>query len=404
VRELAVRPTNWTSQLETLDKNAILVSIIIPAFNVERWIEQCIESVLVQSYRNLEVIVIDDGSSDRTWSVIESFASSDPRIRSIRQENHGLSAVRNRGVRESNGSILFFLDSDDWIHAETIADAVKLFRDLKPDVVMIRCTKYFDDRGVWSSGTDDYYWRMWATSQSQIVRPSEIPELMAFYPLAQLKILSKSFFVKNGLSFVEGLKYEDNPFHVALFCLNPRFALIPQRYYAWRQGRSGQITAKPYVSDCLTAVRMMLESADRMESNAFTYLIVAVARLIGSVAHCIVADSERREFIATSIQTISESIDFKRLEKVLEGIPSAPSIHPGDRVLVKALFTSPNHLATALGPGFGRYWSTMRMLLSVARSRNLSTSFRDFVVLAANSRMLINYSRGVGECRVCGLG
>lgn len=104
-----------------------LVSIIIPVFNVEKYIEKCIESVLVQDYIKLEIVIVDDGSTDNSIEVIKKY--SDSRIKVFSKTNGGLSSARNYGIRNSNGEYIFFLDSDDWIEPNTISSLVKEMND-----------------------------------------------------------------------------------------------------------------------------------------------------------------------------------------------------------------------------------------------------------------------------------
>jgi len=97
-----------------------LVSIIIPVYNVERHLTRCLESVISQSYRNIEIIVINDGSPDNSQEIIDSFAQKDSRIRPFSQKNTGLSGARNTGMKHANGDYLYFLDSDDFISSNAI--------------------------------------------------------------------------------------------------------------------------------------------------------------------------------------------------------------------------------------------------------------------------------------------
>lgn len=98
--------------------NKPLISIIIPAYNVEKYIKKCIESVLVQSYTNLEIIIIDDGSTDNTPCILDSFSCKDHRIIVIHKHNEGVSAARNNGIDLANGEWVYFMDSDDWISSD----------------------------------------------------------------------------------------------------------------------------------------------------------------------------------------------------------------------------------------------------------------------------------------------
>ena len=97
-----------------------LVSIIIPVYNVEQYIERCVESVLEQTYDNLDILLIDDGSRDGSGALCDALANNDERIRVFHKKNGGLSDARNMGLDKSKGEYVFFLDSDDYIHKNTI--------------------------------------------------------------------------------------------------------------------------------------------------------------------------------------------------------------------------------------------------------------------------------------------
>lgn len=112
--------------------NCALVSIIIPAYNTATYIHRAIESSLRQTHKNVEVLVIDDGSSDDTIKVAQAYASRDERIRVFHQDNAGVSAARNHGIREAHGEYLYFLDSDDWLEddaVETLLEAQAKYPD-----------------------------------------------------------------------------------------------------------------------------------------------------------------------------------------------------------------------------------------------------------------------------------
>lgn len=104
-----------------------LVSVIIPVYNVENNISYCIESVLRQTYKNLEILIIDDSSTDNSYNICKKYANNDNRIKVIHQENHGISYVRNFGVKLAKGNYIFWIDSDDYIK-ENIVE--KLYENL----------------------------------------------------------------------------------------------------------------------------------------------------------------------------------------------------------------------------------------------------------------------------------
>ena len=104
----------------------ILVSVIIPVYNVEEYLARCVESVLNQTYQNLEVILVDDGAKDSSGAICDRFAEKDPRVRVIHKENGGLSSARNAGIDIATGAYLEFVDSDDWIEPDAVESLLSL--------------------------------------------------------------------------------------------------------------------------------------------------------------------------------------------------------------------------------------------------------------------------------------
>ena len=103
-----------------MEQNKPLISVIVPVYNVEKYVGRCLTSIINQSYTNLEIIVVNDGSTDNSLSVCEAYAAKDNRIKLITQENRGLSGARNTGLRHYTGEYVTFVDSDDWIHRSMI--------------------------------------------------------------------------------------------------------------------------------------------------------------------------------------------------------------------------------------------------------------------------------------------
>lgn len=124
-----------------------LVSVIIPAYNMEKYLSKTVESVISQSYSNTEIIIVNDGSSDRTRAIAEQFKEKDSRIKLINQENKGLSSARNSGIRISRGEIIAFLDSDDWWHQRYLEKMVlHLTRNEKTGISFSR-VQFADEEG-----------------------------------------------------------------------------------------------------------------------------------------------------------------------------------------------------------------------------------------------------------------
>ena len=112
-----------------------LISVIIPVFNTKDYLEKCLDSIVNQSYRNLEIIIIDDGSIDGSGSICEKYAKNDSRIKLIRQENKGVSAARNRGIDIMTGDYVHFPDSDDYLELDAYEHLIEVIQNYKCEVV-----------------------------------------------------------------------------------------------------------------------------------------------------------------------------------------------------------------------------------------------------------------------------
>ena len=120
-----------------------LVSIIIPVYNVSCYLSQCLESVVHQTYQNIEIIIIEDGSTDNSKAICNHYAHNDNRIRVVSTENKGLATARNIGVDHATGTYLSFIDSDDWMELHTIYTLVKTAVQMKADIVCAKsCLEY----------------------------------------------------------------------------------------------------------------------------------------------------------------------------------------------------------------------------------------------------------------------
>lgn len=193
--------------------SGIRVSVIAPVYNVDKYVGECIKSVCEQTLTDIELIVIDDGSTDNSAAVCEKWAEKDPRVKLIRQPNQGVSVARNRGIKESCGEWIAFIDSDDWIEPNYIQvlyeTAVKSYADISicgfyfdyPDEVVPR--RHFEKNMIFK-GRDDI-----SQIQIQILakKMSRIKNNSGDRIGAPwCKLYNADFIKQNGLGFVPNLK------------------------------------------------------------------------------------------------------------------------------------------------------------------------------------------------------
>lgn len=127
-----------------MEQNGELVSVIIPFYNVEKYIAKCIESITNQTYRNIEIIIVDDGSLDGSALIVREYARRDSRIRLVQKSNGGVASARNCGIREASGEFLAFIDSDDWVAEDYISHLMYLQKRDNADLCMT--TRFFTQK------------------------------------------------------------------------------------------------------------------------------------------------------------------------------------------------------------------------------------------------------------------
>lgn len=126
--------------------NSPLVTVVVPVYNVEKYLDRCIDSIVSQTYKNLEIILVDDGSPDNCPQMCDSWAEKDNRIRVVHKKNAGLGMARNSGMEIATGSYIFFVDSDDYLDRNTVEKSVDIATSSQAQVVMFGHSD-FDDYG-----------------------------------------------------------------------------------------------------------------------------------------------------------------------------------------------------------------------------------------------------------------
>lgn len=195
-----------------------LISIIIPIYNVEKYLRRCLDSVITQTYTNLEIILIDDGSPDTCPQICDEYAAKDNRIIVIHKVNGGLSDARNVGTNRATGEYIFYLDSDDQLFPDSINKLVAKATKTPDSEIIIGEIKP-------SSSTNHDYDNLHYRNIESLNNNNQIRQ--AFYRIknrfpvnAVNKLIKRDFIIRNNISFKEGLIHEDElwMFFVAQHC------------------------------------------------------------------------------------------------------------------------------------------------------------------------------------------
>ena len=216
------------------------VSVIVPVYNAEQYLRPCLDSVLAQTYPTLEVILVDDGSTDASAGICREYCEKDGRFRLIRKENGGASSARNRGLDNATGTYLYFLDSDDEIVPEAIEKLVACARGNGADLVFFEArTKTAE--GGFSSGQYDYH-RQYAPGDPCLLM-EEMVAHKEFHVGTPLLFMERDLFTANRLRFREGIISEDMIMAYQLFSLAKQAAHVHEYLYV-RRFRPDSVTTK----------------------------------------------------------------------------------------------------------------------------------------------------------------
>ena len=214
----------------------IKISVLVPVYNVARFLPRCLDSLAAQSMRDIEILLIDDGSTDDSAAICADYVARDGRFRLLRQENRGLSAVRNRHLEEARGEYLMFVDSDDWVAPDFCEIPWRCVREQDADLVLFgfrRVTEEGEPLPLKSS-----------LPQGPIDRETALQLLLAGPSFSYLwnKLWKKSLF--DGLRFPDVLAYADVGTTYRLVLQAERIVSLPQVLYYYRKRKGSAVSLR----------------------------------------------------------------------------------------------------------------------------------------------------------------
>lgn len=227
------------------------LSIIIPVYNVEKYLAQCIESILVQKNTECEIILVDDGSIDDSGKICDEYASNVDNIVVVHQKNKGLAGARNTGIRQASGEYIMFVDSDDFLNESVNLN--NLICNLSADIIQYKWIYFFEKTGVFRM-FEDYpnyenkpYWN---------VISDEIKEGILSISACN-KIVRRSVLIDNNLFFDESLLSEDIDWSLRLYLKASSICVVNEDVYVYRQQREGSITTSSKKESIVSLFRII---------------------------------------------------------------------------------------------------------------------------------------------------
>ena len=288
-----------------------LFSIIVPIYNVERYLEQCIESVLAQDYQNYELILVDDGSPDNSIDICTKYAKQYSNIVFIHKINGGVSDARNAGIQIARGEYLMFLDSDDyWEGTNILSDLANISKE-NPDLITYDLTFSYKDNkkehypiskdGLSGNYITDFY----LLTNRNIYRPS-----------ACNKVIKRKIIIDNQLFFPKGKNHEDLDwsFNLAPYILS--YAIYDSYFYTYRTKRLGSITEFVKPKNTKDLIDIVLEKLNKIENMKNSPLAKGLCEYL----------IKQKQFIYDSFTLLAEEHqktyqdEFNKLKELLTNI------------------------------------------------------------------------------------
>lgn len=299
-------------------QNEVFYSIIVPIYNVEQYLNQCIKSVLDQTCDDYELILVDDGSPDKCGNMIDDYAAKNNKIRVIHKKNGGLSSARNAGTEIAKGQYVIYLDSDDfWDDISALSNIKKNLIETNADLLVFPAKRYYgkEKESTLIMKTDVDRYKINASSKDEAVRYMITNNI--YRAAAWNKVIRRKVIIEHNMTFKEGLLSEDMDWcgDMLLYC--ERFDFYNSPFYCYRQQRKGSITAgktEKLVKDKLYMCEKGLKQAKHI-SGEMHLLLASYYAYEYSVAVGVSSGIRNKDILA-QMKKLQELLKYDVSEKV----------------------------------------------------------------------------------------
>ena len=275
-------------------------SVIMPVFNVEKYIRKSVDSVLNQTYQNIEVLLVDDGSTDNCPKICDDYAELDSRVRVIHKKNGGLSDARNFGIDAASGDYVVFLDSDDYWSSDTALEKAARKLEMEKSDVMLFFFKYlFEDENNRITEYNSEFEKIEINMESKKTQLTDLIKNNIYISSAWAKIIKRQLFKDNDLYFVKGVYSEDIEWSARLMMYASSFSVLNESFYIYIQRgtsiahslrRKNIVDAKNNVMKALAMADSIDEELKEAFMNYISYQYITVLNV-----SCVCKDDIRDE-------------------------------------------------------------------------------------------------------------
>ena len=291
-----------------------LVSIVVPVYNEERHLKSCLDSLLNQSYENLEIICVNDGSTDNSLNILNEYSNKDSRIEIYTQSNQGLSESRNNGLSKAKGKYVLFVDADDWIEKDTIKLLYENADNNDSELVLYNAIEEYSDKQrkrIYPLNNTDIDWNNFSFDYKFNKKL-----VLNTYLVIWTHFFKKSFLDKYNLQFKHKL-FEDNLFHIQVMIYAKKISYQPKILYHYRKENQYSLqnniagTTESFIFfDILKDIEEFLVKTDKMDEFNLNYIqyklteLKAKFDLINPVNKEIMYEKIKDEFIKMNLSIL----------------------------------------------------------------------------------------------------
>ena len=213
----------------------VKISVVLPVYNVANYLKKCLDSLVNQTFKDFEVICVNDGSTDLSLSILEGYALTDSRFKIITQDNQGLSGARNTGIKEVNGDFILFVDSDDWLEENALELLYNQVKGFDSDITMFKFKYYDEDSGEFSEGPNSTLEIIDSSYYTGNFNYMDVLDILFKISHAPFNKLYKTSFLNDlNAEFLHGSYYEDLEFFYKVFLKAEKVSVLPQYLYYYR--------------------------------------------------------------------------------------------------------------------------------------------------------------------------
>lgn len=299
--------------MKRVSNKSPLISVIVPVYNVEEYLPKCIDSIINQTYKNLEIILVDDGSPDNSPKICDDYAKKDKRIKVIHKKNGGVSSARNYGIKESTGEYISFVDADDWVDRKYIEVLYSTSIEYNSDYVCCGYNRVYNNKKEEINSTGDV---IEYTNNEYLIK---LLNVQNSYGFCMMKLINKR--VLKDIRFNENLKVgEDALFNVSL-CKNLNSIIVVNKCLYNYRFNSNSVVRKYDTNYVTKYENSMIEmknyinknyiSNDVMNRNLYNYIAYHV--LLISVNYCF--HPENKNKYKSLISTCNKPIFKEAIKK-----------------------------------------------------------------------------------------